>query len=155
MSEWSTCSPNLWLKESVLFWLRLASHAGVFRGAHISVNKQMLSVGTEEIQAPLKTSAWKVRLRCEVSFFAYCKMQSCPCYTSIFVECFHSHGQHLCKFIGTKERVWVRKELNSHRTGMGHQHGRRSIVLGHQYGCCDIMWKHSIFKNNSAVVSKL
>ena len=37
-----------------------------------------------------------------------------------------------------------RKELNSHRTGLGHQHGRRFIVLGHQYGCRDVTWKHSI-----------
>ena len=57
----------------MLFWLRLASHAGVFRGAHILVNKQTLSVGTEEIQAALKTSAWKARLRCEVSFLPTAK----------------------------------------------------------------------------------
>ena len=25
-------------------------------------------------------------------------------------------------------------EFNSHRIGLGHQHGRRFIVLGHQYG---------------------
>ena len=49
------------------------------------------------------------------------------------MECFHSRGQHLCKFIGTKESVCIRKESNSHRTGLGHQHGRR-----------DVMWKHSI-----------
>ena len=60
------------------------------------------------------------------------------------IECFHSHGQHLCKFIGTKESVCIRKELNSHRTGLGHQHGRRFIVLGHPYGCRDVTWKHSI-----------
>ena len=50
----------------------------------------------------------------------------------------------LCKFIGTKESVYIRKEFNSHRTGLGHQHGRRFIVLGHQYGCRDVMWKHAI-----------
>ena len=60
------------------------------------------------------------------------------------IECFHSHGQHLCKFIGTKESVCIRKECNSHRTGLGHQHGRCFIVLGHQYGRRDVMWKHSI-----------
>ena len=49
------------------------------------------------------------------------------------MECFHSRGQHICKFIGTKESVYIRKEFNSHRTGSGHQHGRR-----------DVMWKHSI-----------
>ena len=60
------------------------------------------------------------------------------------MECFHSRGQHLCKFIGTKENVCIREEFNSHRTGLGHQHGRRFIVLGHQHGCRDVMWKHSI-----------
>ena len=55
------------------------------------------------------------------------------------IECFHSPGQHICKFIGTKESICIRKEFNSHRTGLGHQHGRRFIVLGHQYGRCDVM----------------
>ena len=50
-----------------------------------------------------------------------------------WIKCFHSRGQHLCKFIGTKESVCIRKEFNSHRTGLGHQHGRR-----------DVTWKHSI-----------
>ena len=50
------------------------------------------------------------------------------------IECFHSRGQHICKFIGTKESVCIRKEFNSQRTGLGHQHGRCFIVLGHQYG---------------------
>ena len=49
------------------------------------------------------------------------------------MECFHSRGQHLCKYIGTKESVCIRKEFNSRRIGLGHQHGRR-----------DVMWKHSI-----------
>ena len=44
--------------------------------------------------------------------------------------CFHSRGQHLCKFIKTKESVCIRKDFNSQRTGLGHQHGRRFIVLG-------------------------
>ena len=62
------------------------------------------------------------------------------------IECFHSRGQYLCKFIGTKESICIRKELNSHRTGLGHQHGRLFIVLWHQYGRRDVMWKHSITK---------
>ena len=33
--------------------------------------------------------------------------------------------------------VYIRKELNSHRIGLGHQHGRR--FLGHQYGFRDVM----------------
>ena len=60
------------------------------------------------------------------------------------IECFHSRGQHLCKFIATKGSVCIRNEFNSHRIGLGHQHGRRLIVLGHQYGRRDVMWKHSI-----------
>ena len=55
------------------------------------------------------------------------------------IECFHSRGQHLCKFIGTKENVCIRKEFNSQRIGLGHQHDRRFIVLGHQYGRRDVM----------------
>ena len=60
------------------------------------------------------------------------------------IERFHSRGQHLCKFMGTKESVYIRKESNSHRIGVEHQHGRRFIVLGHQYGRRDVMWKRSI-----------
>ena len=33
------------------------------------------------------------------------------------IESFYSYGQHLCKFIGTKESSWLRKEFNSHRIG--------------------------------------
>ena len=60
------------------------------------------------------------------------------------IECFHSRGQRLCKFIGTRESVCITKEFNSQRIGLGHQHGRRFIVLGHQYGRRDVMWKHSM-----------
>ena len=44
-------------------------------------------------------------------------------------------------FFGTKESVYIRKEINSHRIGLGHQHGRRFIVWEHQYGRRDVMWK--------------
>ena len=44
------------------------------------------------------------------------------------LERFHSRGQHLCKFIGAKESVYIRKEFSSLRIGFGHQHGRRFIV---------------------------
>ena len=43
-----------------------------------------------------------------------------------------------------QKSVCIRKEFNSHRIGLGHQHGRCFIVLGHQYGCRYVMWKHSI-----------
>ena len=55
-------------------------------------------------------------------------------------------GQHLCKYIVTKESVCIRKEFTSHRTGLGHQHGHCFIVLGHQYGRRDVMGKHSIIR---------
>ena len=41
---------------------------------------------------------------------------------------FHSRDQHLCKCIGTKESVCIKKEFNSHRTGLEHQHGRRDVM---------------------------
>ena len=42
-----------------------------------------------------------------------------------FIERIHSHVQQPCKFIETKESVYKRKELNSHRIGFV----RRIIVL--------------------------
>ena len=45
-----------------------------------------------------------------------------------FIESIHSHGLHLCKFIGTKEIICIRKEFNSHRISLGHQHGRRDVM---------------------------
>ena len=50
------------------------------------------------------------------------------CLVPFSIESFHSRGQHLCKFIGTKESVCIRKEFNSHGAGLGHQHGRNVIV---------------------------
>ena len=44
-----------------------------------------------------------------------------------------------------KKRVYIRKEFNSLRTGLGRKHGRRFIVLGHKFGRRDVMWKHTIF----------
>ena len=35
-------------------------------------------------------------------------------YPAILTERFHSRGQHLFKFVGTKEGVCIRKEFNSH-----------------------------------------
>ena len=58
------------------------------------------------------------------------------------IECFHSRGQYLCKFIGTKESLCIRKEFTSQRICLGHQHGRRFIVLGHQYGRRDVLVRY-------------
>ena len=56
--------------------------------------------------------------------------------------CFHSRGQYLRKFIGTKESVYISK--GSTPTGLVWdtniaKHGRRFIVLGHKYGRYDVM----------------
>ena len=47
----------------------------------------------------------------------------------------------LCKYITTKENVYIRKEF--HRTGLEHQQGHRFIVLENQYGGREVMWKGS------------
>ena len=49
-------------------------------------------------------------------------------YVARVTERFHSGGQQLCKCIGTKESLYIRKEFNSHRIGLGHQHGRRFMT---------------------------
>ena len=59
-------------------------------------------------------------------------------------ERFHSRGQHLCKFIGTKESVYIRNEVNSHRFGLVHQHRWHFIVLEHQFGYRDVTWKRFV-----------
>ena len=61
------------------------------------------------------------------------------CIKKPVTPCFHSRGQHQCKFIGTKESVCIRKQFNSHGNGLGHKHGRRFTVLGDQYGYLDVM----------------
>ena len=68
------------------------------------------------------------------------------------MEGFHSRGQHLCKFIGTKKIFDIGKEFNYHRTGLEHKHTRRFIVLEHHYGRCDVMWKRSILSVLSLVL---
>ena len=46
--------------------------------------------------------------------------------------------------ITTKEKDYIRKELNFRRIGVEHEDGRRFIVLEYQYGCRDVRRKHSI-----------
>ena len=70
----------------------------------------------------------------------------------VSIERFHSRGQPLRKFIGTNESVCIRKECNSHRIVLVHQHGGRFIVLEHQYGRRDVMWKRSISIDNKLKV---
>ena len=40
-----------------------------------------------------------------------------------------------------KESFYVRKRFNFHGIGLGHQHGRRLIVLGHLHGRSDVYVK--------------
>ena len=51
------------------------------------------------------------------------------------IERIHSRVQQPCRFIGTKEIIYIRKELNTQRIVMVHQHTHRFIVLQHQLGC--------------------
>ena len=61
------------------------------------------------------------------------------------IELFHSRGQHLCKFIETKESVLHPKKFHyPHRIGLKHQYGRRFIILEHQYDRRNVMCKASI-----------
>ena len=54
------------------------------------------------------------------------------------MKSFYSDGQHLCEYIGTKESVYLKK--SSALTGLvWYRHGRRFIVLEHQYGRRDAM----------------
>ena len=55
------------------------------------------------------------------------------------IKRFHLRGQHLVKFIEIKETVYITKEFYSHGICLEPQHGRRFIVLEHQYGRLDIM----------------
>ena len=79
------------------------------------------------------------------------------------IERLHSRDQQLWNLI-RKESVYIKQELlfplfplpispplpcrpspsPSPRNGLRHQHGRRFIVVGHQYGCRDVMWKNLI-----------
>ena len=63
-------------------------------------------------------------------------------YLWFVVERFHSRGRHLCKFIGTNESIYIRRRFISHRIVF--EHGHHFIVLEHQYGRCDVMWKRPI-----------
>ena len=76
-----------------------------------------------ELELPGSGSEWRLNnyWKCSENFPTLSKGSS-------HTERFHSRGQQLCKFIGTKEGVCIRKEFKSHRIGLGHQHGRLFIV---------------------------
>lgn len=64
------------------------------------------------------------------------------------IESSHSRDQQPCncKFIGKKESLSMRKELNSHKIGLVtvQQHGRRFTVLDHQHACCDVACERAL-----------
>ena len=68
-------------------------------------------------------------------------MVNCSVQSNYRIELFHSRRHQLYEFIATTE------EFNSHRIGLGHKHGRRFIVLGHQYGGHYVMWTTRHFRN--------
>ena len=51
-----------------------------------------------------------------------------PLLTHAHTKCPPVRVQHLRQFIGTKESVYIRKELTSHRIGFEDQHGRRDFM---------------------------
>jgi len=55
------------------------------------------------------------------------------------MERIHPRAQHRGKFVGKKEIFHIRKESNSLRVCVEHQHGRRFIALEHQYGRRDVI----------------
>ena len=61
-----------------------------------------------------------------------------------YLKSIHSHVQQPCKFIGTKENDYIRKELNFHCIGLVNQYTRRFLVLEHQYGCHYVICIRSI-----------
>ena len=51
-----------------------------------------------------------------------------------------TRANQLYKCIETEEGYYRRKRFHSPTIGLEHQHGRRFIVLGHQYGRRDVMY---------------
>ena len=50
-------------------------------------------------------------------------------FASMDIQPFHSCDQHLYKFMGTEEIVYIRKELNSHRICLEHQKKKNKMGL--------------------------
>ena len=95
------------------------------------MNHRILSPRIFLAAFPLKKEAVTEDYRSEVVIMKYSNFYMTIERIHRIKECFHSHGQPLCKFIETKESVYIRKESNSHRTGLGHQYGRRDVMLKH------------------------
>ena len=46
-----------------------------------------------------------------------------------YIESFQAHGQLACKFIGTKESVYIRTRFSSQRTGLRHQNHVKTLYI--------------------------
>ena len=59
-----------------------------------------------------------------------------------------AHMASRCGKFATKWSVYnIRKEYNSHRTGLGHNMAQAFVlVLGHQHGNRDVMWKRVLYR---------
>ena len=93
-----------------------------------------------EEMTDLKIGFWTFNDVYSLSFYIY------------FTECFHSRGQHLCKFIRTKESVCIRKEFNSHRICLGHQHGRRFIVMAAVTSCENTLYFECVHTSKRTLI---
>ena len=63
----------------------------------------------------------------------------CNTKIELTIERFHTRGQHLCKFILTKESIQIRKSSTPTGFVSKTKHGHRFIVLGHQNCCRNVM----------------
>ena len=72
----------------------------------------------------------------------------CSAIWELPIEPFYSRGQWLCTFVETKASFYLKKGRNPHRIGLGHQHGRRLVVL---FGGGDVMCNKGTFCRQDAV----
>ena len=61
-------------------------------------------------------------------FFRALKVGINSAILTLIIEHFHLCGPHLCKFILTRESIYVRNKSNFHRIGFQHQHNHYLIV---------------------------
>ena len=74
-------------------------------------------------------------------------------YVLLDIERFHSRGQHICKMYWNKRKPLHKKRIQLPQDCLGTPTWLpfQFIVLEHQYGCRDVMWKHSIRLRSFAV----
>ena len=104
------------------------------------------NAATSKIGNGVSSSLWQLRCHCNPDHYNFSSLSN-TAVEVIFPNSYRAFSLAWLtsmQIFGTKGSVCIRKEFNSHRIGLGHQHGRRFIVLRHQYGRRDVMWKHSI-----------